>query len=240
MTRVIELRQVKKSFGGRNLLDVDELALGVGECTLLTGRNGAGKTTLLKIIAGLLAPDTGRIYFGEHGYTWRAAKQELRRAVVYVHQQPYMFDTSVFDNVAYGLKRAGKSRSAVRETVADVLEWSELAHLSGQNARTLSGGEKQRVAVARARVLSPKIMLMDEPTANMDRDARAQTYFLVRRLKGENIGVLLATHEEQAALQLAEHHYRLEHGALHYIKGPRTGTESHGADAATPSARPVA
>ena len=192
---LIEIRGVKFHNGDRTILDIDHFAIEQGKFILLRGKNGAGKSTLLKVIAGLLVPDVGQVIIKGVEVPLRQAGRDLRRQTVYLHQSPYLFDRSVFENVAYGLRVGGTSRSEAQTSVTDALQWAGLSHLVDRNARELSGGEKQRVALTRARILKPQALLLDEPTANMDRSARDQTYQLIDKLRLEGIAVYIASHE---------------------------------------------
>ena len=214
METVLELIGTQISFARKQLLDVDRLTFKSESCLVLTGANGSGKTTLLKIAAGLLAPDRATVSFEGRDFSWRSAYRTLRRRVVYLHQSPYMFDASVFDNVAYGLRRSAVSAPEVRAQVRQALEWAGLDGHTLQNARSLSGGEKQRVALARARVLSPHLLLLDEPIANMDEEGRERTLFFIRRMVSDGFTVALATHEKQLVQQVAQVHLHLEDGRL--------------------------
>lgn len=214
METVLELIGTQISFGKMQLLDVDRLTFKSESCLVLTGANGSGKTTLLKIAAGLQAPDRATVSFEGQDFSWRSAYRTLRRRVVYLHQFPYMFDASVFDNVAYGLRRSGVSAPEVRARVRQALEWAGLDGHTLQNARSLSGGEKQRVALARARVLSPHLLLLDEPIANMDEEGRERTLFFIRRMVSDGFTVALATHEKHLVHQVAQVHLHLEEGEL--------------------------
>lgn len=200
--------------GGEPLLDVARFELPAGSCTILSGRNGAGKTTLLKIAAGLMKPDEGTVQIGDAGVDWPSARPTLRKHSIYMHQHAYMFDTSVADNVAYGLRKAGVPVAQRNDAVGTALEWAGLAPLAARNARHLSGGERQRLALARARVLSPAVLLLDEPTTNMDREARQQSFFLIRRLVSEGTGVVIASHDRQIIGQLGDQHLHLADGRL--------------------------
>ncbi len=211
---VLELIGTRMSFSGKQLFDVQRLTFRSETCLVLTGANGSGKTTLLKIAAGLLAPDRGTISFDGRDFSWQRAYRSLRRRVVYLHQFPYMFDASVFDNVAYGLRRKGVPAPEARAQVRQALEWAGLSGHTSQNARSLSGGEKQRVALARARVLSPHLLLLDEPIANMDEEGRERTLFFIRQMVSDGFTVALATHERQLVQQVAQLHLRLEGGRL--------------------------
>ncbi|MDD3449052.1 MAG: ABC transporter ATP-binding protein [Gammaproteobacteria bacterium] len=211
---VLRFLDLHKSFGERCLFRIPELSIHPRTCLLLKGRNGAGKSTLMKILAGLEAPDGGLVESGGERRPWHAARQLCRSQAIYVHQQPYLFDRSVEANVAYGLEQAGWPRRRIRATVGEALEWAGLSHLAGRNARTLSGGEKQRVTLTRARVLQPRLLLLDEPTASMDRAARDQTQALVRRLRDEGMGILISSHELQEMTPLADLILTLEEGRL--------------------------
>jgi tungstate transport system ATP-binding protein len=203
------------SLGGRPLFRIPELTLDEGSCTLLTGPNGCGKTTLLKIIAGLKAPDTGQVTYRNVRLPWRKATRRYRAEVVYVHQDPYMFDASVADNVAHGLRAAKTPPSQVTTKVSQALKWAGLQHLAERNAKQLSGGEKQRVALTRARVLSPRVLLLDEPTANLDRDAREQTHRLIARLSTDGLAVVVSSHQHEAYDAIGARHLYFRNGRLH-------------------------
>ncbi len=202
----LELRGTAISYSRRRLFEIERLVFEAGTCTLLSGRNGAGKTTLLKIAAGLLKPDRAVVRIEGRDFTWQAARPLLRHRVIYLHQFPYMFDTSVAQNVAYGLRQLRIPRVEIKARVSQALEWSGLEELAERDARTLSGGERQRVALARARVLSPDVLLMDESLSGLDAEARQQTYFLIRRMVSEQVAVVVATHEYELLRQLGDRH----------------------------------
>jgi ABC-type sulfate/molybdate transport systems ATPase subunit len=204
----------KSHADGRRLLNIARLDISAGACLLLTGENGAGKTTLLKIIAGLEAPDCAEVEYQGQRLAWHAAQPHYRHDVIYLHQQPYLFDSSVTDNIAYGLKRAGVAKAEIVRRVAQALEWAGLGVLATRNARRLSGGEQQRVALTRAWVLSPRVLLLDEPLASMDPESRERSYFLIQRLKTEGIGVVIASHEFERLAAVADVHLRLDNGTL--------------------------
>jgi tungstate transport system ATP-binding protein len=214
---VLELLGIRMAFGQRQLLDVDRIAFRSDSCLALTGANGSGKTTLLKITAGLLKPNDTTVSFDGKDFPWPQAAPKLRKRVVYLHQFPYMFDASVFDNVAYGLRRKGLPTPELRARVRQCLEWSGLMGLSHQNARSLSGGERQRLALARARALKPRLLLLDEPTSNMDEEGREQTVFLIRRMVADGLTVALATHERQLVAQVAQVHWHLRNKRLEEV-----------------------
>tara|TARA_R110002094_G_scaffold74548_1_gene82013 strand:+ start:302 stop:1024 length:723 start_codon:yes stop_codon:yes gene_type:complete len=206
---LLSARQLTKSFGKQTLFSIDSLDLFAGEAALLTGRNGAGKSTLLKILAGLENHNSG-----DFGYRSTLLKKRQHRnlggKIIYLHQQPCLFDCSVEANLGYGLK----SQHNPTKRVAQALAWSGLSHLAQRNAKTLSGGEKQRIALARAWVMEPELLLLDEPTANMDSESREQTLFLIRRLINEGMGIVLCSHEFKPDHRLIQRELRLEAGRL--------------------------
>ena len=156
--------------------------------------------------------------------SWRRASGRMRGDIIYLHQQPYLFDRSVTDNIAYGLRRRGLPLNAISSKVSEALEWAGIAHLQLRNARDLSGGERQRVAFARARILSPRILLLDEPTSNMDSESRNQAYRMIKRLKDEGVSIIVATHEYHTIAHLCDEHLSLQAGGLQpQLTGPASG-----------------
>jgi ABC-type Fe3+/spermidine/putrescine transport system ATPase subunit len=133
---MLRFRVLRKTLGtGRMLLDIDEFAIRSGTCVMLTGPNGAGKTTLLKILAGLEPPDHALVECDGEAWPWPLALAHYRREVIYLHQQAYLFDRSVIDNIAYGLRQLGLTRHAARGRAGAALADAGLAHLAGRNAR---------------------------------------------------------------------------------------------------------
>lgn len=215
METLFTVRHLRMAYQRQPVLDIPELAIPAQGCTLLRGRNGSGKTTLLKILAGLSKPQQIAIDWPTHTHRrWSQARHQLRQTCVYLHQHPYLFDGSVFDNVAYGLRCRRVPSAEIQRIVSEALAWAGLSHLTQRHAQCLSGGERQRVALTRARVLSPRLLLLDEPTASMDKEAREQTYFLLRRLQHENLSIILTSHELHEDSRLSNHVLTLEHGRL--------------------------
>ena len=214
MKEIICYSTLRKTLHGRLLLDIDSLAIHEHRCVALSGRKGAGKSTLMRIIAGLEAPDSVAVTYDGVAMPWKRACQQMRTHVIYLHQQPYLFDRSVTDNIAYGLRRQGLSIKEISRKVSAALDWAGIGHLQLRNARELSGGERQRVAFARARILSPRVLLLDEPTTNMDSEAREQAHRMIKRLKEDGVSILLSTHEFHTVAHLCDAHLSLESGNL--------------------------
>lgn len=166
-TPVYQLERVRKVYDDRCVLDIPALAIQKGEILGLVGPSGAGKSTLLRLLGFLEGPSAGRLAFvGEWLPRPEAVALEVRRRVAMVFQRPAVLSQSVFANVAYGLRVRG--RRDVRPRVEAVLDQMGLLAFAGRPVQTLSGGELQRVALARALVLEPEVLLLDEPTANLD------------------------------------------------------------------------
>ena len=214
MSEIVRYNALRKTVNGQLLLNIDVLEINEHSCVALSGRNGVGKSTLMRIIAGLEAPDSVTVILGGRALPWRRARQRLRTHVIYLHQQPYLFDRSVIDNIAYGLRQQKYPIKEISRKVSEALDWAGIGHLQMRNARELSGGERQRVAFARARILSPRVLLLDEPMTNMDSEAREQAYRMIKRLKADGVSVLLATHEFHTVAHLCDAHLSLESGSL--------------------------
>jgi len=194
---LLVIEALRKQFGARTVLDITGLALHAGRSYALTGDNGAGKTTLLRILAGLERAELVRARYRGLDVDLRAYPEGLRRDVIYVHQHPYLFRTSVEDNIGYGLRVRGTPRREREILVHEAIAWARVGHLLDAPVHKLSAGEKQRVALARARVLKPRLFLLDEPTANLDSESRQQTIDLVRDLCDSDGVALIACHDPE-------------------------------------------
>ncbi len=194
---------VSKVYAGRQVLQIDQLDIEAGKILALVGPSGAGKSTLLRILNFLEPPSTGRLRYGDFEYgPGGEAPLATRRQVTTVSQRPVLLNRPVQANVQFGLKLRGLRDSAGQVTAA--LQQVGLAHLARQQARTLSGGEAQRVALARAMVIRPDVLLLDEPTANLDPYNVGLIEQIVRRLNQEQQTTLvLVTHNIFQAHRLA-------------------------------------
>ena len=214
MSALVVIGEAAKAFGAAKLLDVGRLTLARGELIVLTGDNGSGKTTFLKMLAGLEKGDRLQLQFDGYEATAQSYPRELRRTIVYVHQHPYLFNTSIADNIRYGLRLRRLPADERARRVAEAISWAGVSHLLEVAPKRLSGGEKQRVALARARVLEPRVLLVDEPTANLDAQARAQVIELLRRTAtGENC-VVVACHDRELIELEGARRWHLEGGKI--------------------------
>lgn len=215
MSPLYALRGVGRKYGNQPVLAIDTLDLQAGRIYTMTGANGAGKTTLLQILAFLQPPGSGEILFRGAPVAWsKGALRRLRQEVTLLQQSPYLFATSVFTNVAFGLRARGIGGERLDQAVAEALEKVGLAGFQERRARVLSGGEAQRVAMARALALRPAVLLLDEPLANVDRESSAILVELIRSLPENGTTVIMTTHDPHHSFLLGSHTIHLEAGRI--------------------------
>lgn len=164
---MLEAREISMTKGHKPILQSIDFHLFPGECIGLIGPNGSGKSSLLKILAFLETPTSGSLYFQGQSVP-RNVPLPIRRRIALVFQEPLLLNTRVFENVAIGLKIRGLSKGKIHERVDYWLEQFGVLHLSKQSARSLSGGESQRVSLARAFALEPDVLFLDEPFSSLD------------------------------------------------------------------------
>jgi len=202
---LIEVVDLHQKYGERDILKNINLRVDRGEAFALIGPTGAGKTTLLRLIDLLDLPTSGSIYFDGIDVTGlRRMRLEVRRRMAFVLQKPVVFNTSVYSNIAYGLRWRGARESSIREKVSNILELVDLLAYKNRNARTLSGGEAQRVAIGRAIVSEPEVLLLDEPTANLDPISTSKIEELIANIIHRyDTTIIMATHDMSQGQRLA-------------------------------------
>lgn len=208
-------RDIHKRYASNRVLETVGIDISNHECILITGDNGAGKTTLLRIIAGLEKPDHAAVAFDQAGaQPWRKQRKRLLKSVMYLHQQPYMLAGSLLRNIEYAarLNPALADRDA---SVAKAIRWAGLEGLEMQSAASLSGGQKQRVALTRARLRDPQILLLDEPTANLDSESRARTLQMLREFCDSGTAIVIVSHDPDVFGELATRKLQLRERCIH-------------------------
>ena len=204
MNSLYELHNITKVYDGRTVLEISHFALTKGSVCGIMGPNGAGKTTFLSILAFLIPPTSGTIYWGGTDAD-TLDKHILRKQVTIINQNPYLFNTTVWKNVTYGLKIRGINREERKQKGKECLNLVGLPDFEKRMARELSGGETQRVAIARALALDPQVLLLDEPTANVDRHGVEQLEVILRELnKKLGITIIVATHDTNQVYRLSD------------------------------------
>jgi tungstate transport system ATP-binding protein len=216
---IYQLRSIAKEYNGRRVLHVERLDIHRGEIFALVGPSGAGKSTLLRLLNFLEPPASGSIRFlGAEFSVSQPIPLRLRRRVTTVFQRPILLNRSVWANASFGLRLRGQ-RDAARY-IQMALEQVGLGDLARERARTLSGGEAQRVALARAMVLQPDVLLLDEPTANLDPYNVGLIEDIVRSLNRERgTTLVLVTHNVFQARRLADRVALLLEGQIVEVAG---------------------
>jgi tungstate transport system ATP-binding protein len=202
MTIQLKAKQVSMRFKDRVLFHIPSLTIGPNEAVYLKGDNGVGKTTLLKILAGLLKPTSGTIEPRSQSMVSRLFSGSGRKDVIYLHQSPYLFDGTVYQNVVYGIKHKRIDIHDKRAEVISALRLVGLETLADEHVSVLSGGEKQRVAMARAWVLKPSILLMDEPSASLDQESIERLVFMAQDLLEHGSSIVVTSHQTNALTRL--------------------------------------
>jgi ABC-type Fe3+/spermidine/putrescine transport system ATPase subunit len=201
----LTLTGLRKTYpgAGQAALHGLELTVASGSLTALLGPSGCGKTTTMKLIAGLLAPDAGEVALDGQAITTLPPE---RRGVAMVFQNPLLFPhLSIGENVAFGLRMQGQPPARIAEAVAAMLAKVRLDGLADRRPTALSGGQQQRAALARALVLQPKVLLLDEPLSNLDPGLRDEMRTLIRTLQQDTgITTLVVTHDQAEAVALAD------------------------------------
>jgi tungstate transport system ATP-binding protein len=210
------LRDVVRREAGRTILEVPALAIPPGGITAVVGPNGAGKSTLLRVLALLDRPQRGHLELRGRRVEWSSRELvPLRREVTLVEQTPYLFRGTVLENVTFGLAVRGVPRAEAEKQAAAALARVDIAGSEGQSVRGLSGGEARRVAIARALATSPRVLLLDEPFAHVDRRRIAMLEDLTRALGGEaGKSVVVSTHDTTQARALGARVIALEDGRV--------------------------
>lgn len=201
---VFEARRLQVIKGGSTILDVDSLSVGDGDILVLIGPNGAGKSTLLQTLSALIKPSRGEILFRGRKIGVDIPVLEYRRKLAMVLQEPLLFDTTVYHNVASGLRLRGLQRKQIEPKVAQTLERFAITALKERSARTLSGGEARRVSIARAFATNPEVLLLDEPFAALDPLIRETLIEdLEKVLRETRLTTIFVTHDRTEAMRLA-------------------------------------
>jgi len=202
---IVSIENLKVELGGVSILDIPSFCIAEKEFVSLIGPNGSGKSTLLLVLNSLLKPVAGRVVYRGEEISSREAAFRYRRMVSMVFQEPLLFDTTVYKNVASGLKIRGIKRDEIRERVMRYLKCFNIEHLANRSARKLSGGESQRTSLARAFAIEPEIIFLDEPFSALDPPTRhALTDDLEKIVRETGITTVMVTHDQSEALRMSD------------------------------------
>lgn len=204
----LELHGLSFAAGDTTIIHGLSARIEAGPRTVILGPNGAGKSVLMRLCHGLLAPTAGRI-------VWHGIKNgDVRRRQAMVFQRPVMLRRSALGNVVYGLRLAGRSRHEAELRAMDVLEVVGLAQHAARPARVLSGGEQQRLALARAWALGPDVLFLDEPTANLDPSATQDIERIINAIHAAGTKIIMTTHNLGQARRLGDEILFMSNGRL--------------------------
>ena len=207
--------ELEKSFKQRKVVNGVSIHVNAGEIVGLLGPNGAGKTTSFNLVVGLLKPDKGQVLFQDQPITSLPMHQRAKQGIGYLTQEPSVFrKLTVAQNIMAILETCqlnGKERQTQLKFLLDELD---LSHLATSKAYTLSGGEKRRLEITRALVTNPRLLLLDEPFSGIDPIAVYEVQKIVRRLKEQNLGVLITDHNVRETLKLVDRAYLIHQGKV--------------------------
>jgi spermidine/putrescine transport system ATP-binding protein len=217
---LLEVRDVAKSFGTREVLQHISLEIGAGEFITLLGESGSGKTTLLRLIAGFEQPSSGELWMsGERLDTLPPYKRRVNTVFQSYALFPHL---TVQENVAYGLQVSGAAKSEIPGRVNEALQMVKMQEFAASRPARLSGGQQQRVALARALINRPKLLLLDEPLSALDANLRKQMQSELKSLQRElGITFLFVTHDQDEAMALSDRIALLKDGGLEQVASPR-------------------
>jgi len=205
MNTMLSVQNLIVKRGGVTVLDISELNIQHGRILALIGPNGAGKSTLLLTMAGLLKPDSGKMFYHGEPIDSSASRASMRQSVSVVFQEPLLLNASVFKNIALGLKFRHMTKNEIDKRVNQSLEYFGISSLAKRSARMLSGGEAKRVSLARAFALKPELIMMDEAFNSLDPPTREGLMDDLRHILEETkITAVLALHDREETLRLAQ------------------------------------
>lgn len=221
---IIKVQNLQKKFdlngdNSQTVLSDVNFSVKEGECLSIIGPNGSGKTTLLSIIGLLIPPTRGKVLYKGRNVTdlSKREKVKVRREFSLVRQKPVVLDTSVYNNIAYGLRVRNVDRTMIKKQVNKIIDMVGLEGFKNQNARSLSGGEMQRVAIAMNFVLDPEIYLLDEVSANLDPKNVSLVERFINKIKNENKTIIISTHDRTEAIKFSDRVAVLTNGKISQI-----------------------
>lgn len=218
---IIEVKNLNLTKGRKQILDIEHFSLREGEAVALIGPNGAGKSTFMQVLMLLQRPTGGELYFKGNKVDWRNPIA-YRRRMAMMFQEPLLLNTTVFNNVATGMKLRGVKAETIPDRVNEWLRRLGIYHLAERQAGNLSGGESQRVSLARALVLEPEVLFLDEPFSALDLPTRAALAAeLAHILRDTSITSVFVTHDYSEVPLLAETVAVLECGKIIQVASPR-------------------
>ncbi|MDD2446205.1 MAG: ATP-binding cassette domain-containing protein [Tissierellia bacterium] len=206
----LDIENIKKTYGDKIVLDISNMTIKEGKITGITGPNGSGKSTLLNIISYIDDNFSGKVKYNGMDFS-----KEVAKNITYVFQKPYLLRRSVYDNIVYPLKLRKVDNKSQTKYANDIMKRLEIEDLSNKRGQQLSGGESQKVALARALVFKPKLLLLDEPTSNIDSESvKIMEREIVNFNKETSGTVLIVTHNLEQAQRICDEVISLDSGKV--------------------------
>lgn len=206
----VSLNNIKKYYDEKLVLDIERLEIEKGKITGIIGPNGSGKSTLLNIIAGL-----DRSYSGTVTYDQQVINKTIYSKMTLVSQKPYLFRRKVYDNIGYPLKIRNVNKAEMKKRISEVIDRLEIEELKDKKAHLLSGGESQKVSLARALVFKPELLLLDEPTSNIDPESiKILEREVVNFNRETGATIIIVTHNLEQSDRICDNIIYLERGKV--------------------------
>ena len=226
-TPVLQAAGLWKTYGKRPVLRDVSIRVKGGEVVGLLGPNGAGKTTTFSIIVGIIRPDRGDVHYNDDDITTLPMHKRARKGVTYLPQEPSVFrKLTVAENIMAILETTALTRPQRQDRLTQLLADLRISHLAANRADSLSGGERRRVEISRALVMSPAFMLLDEPFAGIDPISVVDIQDIIIQLRDQGIGILVTDHNVRETLSICDRAYILSDGSVFEEGTPQELTES--------------
>lgn len=223
-------QNLSKTYRKRTVVKEVSLKIDSGQIVGLLGPNGAGKTTTFYMIVGLIKPDSGDVFLGDHSLKQKLLYERARLGLGYLSQEPSVFKKlTVEENLLLVLENTKLNREEKKAKVNSILTELGIEHLVKHHALTLSGGERRRLEIARSLVLEPKFLLLDEPYAGIDPLAVEEIQTILKRLKEKGIGILITDHNVRETLSSCDWAYLIKEGQIWIEGGPKEIVENEAA-----------
>jgi lipopolysaccharide export system ATP-binding protein len=212
---MLDISNLSKTFKEKTVVNDVSLSLDKGKIIGLLGPNGAGKTTIFYMIAGLMQPDTGKISIDNEDITNFQMHERARKGLVYLPQEPSIFQSmTVWENIHGAAELLYREKEKIDEKTSNVINAFDLDGILNQKGRTLSGGQRRRVEIARCMIFDPKIILLDEPFAGVDPLVVDEINQILKRLVTEEISVMITDHNVSQTLNICDHSYIINEGKI--------------------------
>ena len=213
--QLLETKGLVKTYGGRRVVDRDNITVGRSEIVGLLGPNGAGKTTTFYMAVGIVNPDEGQIFFDNEDISQKPIHDRSRLGMGYLAQEPSIFrKLTVQENIMAVLETLDLSPRERKKRLESLLEELNIAHLAKSKAYTLSGGERRRLEITRALVTNPSFLLLDEPFSGIDPIVVAEAQEIIKDLKARGLGILLTDHNVRETLAITDRAYLIAEGKI--------------------------